>query len=406
MNGASNDDSHDEIFSSFLRLQSVPQSVGRFSHIEELELIRVDASLPLEIELLSNLRLLRIVESPSLLNSKEFCKFDLKKLERLELHSCFQDNAALPQEIWTLENLKSLCFYALQDTVPLLPDVIGGLVSLESLEISNPKLTSLSSNIGKLRQLKRLRLSCHQLQHLPAEIGSLCHLEVLEFAMCSHLRVAEFLSEAVALQSSLKVIHITHNMQLRNSISSPFQQTAQLAKICQFLEYCENLEVVDLKGNEISNLDGFEALARPRSVGRSRSRLRLINFTENPIIYHSLSEEDKIRLLQLLQVHPRLGSVGGFASVIDKVVDAIVLRSWASPHVDHWLQINRVGRCLITSTDRSSLALSVWPTVFARANHVFSKYRAKKRTANAIFFLIRNNPELLVSLGKTTSRWP
>jgi Leucine-rich repeat (LRR) protein len=331
MNAILNESDDGMPLSSSLRLlSSVPQSIGRFSHIEELELIAVGASLPLEIGNLRNLKLLRIIECPTLLNSNEFCKFELTKLERLELHCCFQDNPifSLPRYIWKLNNLRSLFIYALQDTIPSLPDATGDLVNLESLEIYNPKLSSISSNIGKLKHLKRLRLSCPKLQHLPSEIGNLHRLEVADFEMCSNLRATDFLSEATALQSSLKVIRITHNLQLRNSSSAPFQQTAYLAKLCQFLAKCKELEVVDLKGNEISNLDGFEALTRSR-LGTT-SRLRLINFTENPIIYHSLSEEDKDRLLQLLRVHPGLGSFGGDGKAIDKVVDAIILRSWAS----------------------------------------------------------------------------
>jgi Leucine-rich repeat (LRR) protein len=388
-------------FSSSLRLESsVPQSIGRFSHIEELELVAVGDSLPLEIGHLRNLKLLRIVESPTLLDSNEFCKFELTKLERLELQCCFQEHRifSLPRYIWNLNNLRSLFIYAVEDAIPSLPDATGGLVNLESLEIYNPKLSSISSNIGKLKHLKRLRL-CPKLQHLPSEIGNLHRLEVADFEKCSNLRATDFLFEASALQSSLKVIRITHNQQLRHSSSAPFQQTAHLAKLCQFLAKCKELEVVDLKGNEISNLDGFEALTTSR-LGTT-SRLRIINFSENPIIYHSLSEDDKDRLMQLLRVHPGLGSFGGDGKTIDKVVDAIILRSWAFPHADHWQQINRVGRSLIMNPDHSSIALSIWPTVFARANHVFSKYRAKKRTANAIFYLLRNNPELLVSLGKT-----
>ena len=242
-----------------------------------------------------------------------------------------------------------------------------------------------------------LRLSCARLQELPTEVGKLSGLEVLNLDMCSQLNIVDFLSAADGLESSLKVLRVTHNVQLRSNSTQPFQQTARIAQLCQFSKKCKNIQVIDLKGNEVGDLDGFQSLMAPEL--QATSRLRLINLKENPIIYHSLPEEDQTRLAEMLRVHPSLGSFGGDQTTIDKVVDAIVLRSWACPKTNHLIEANRAGRCLVMHQGQPSVGLSVWPIVLARANHVFSKYRAKKRSANAVYFLLRNNPELLGSLG-------
>ncbi|CAJ1952791.1 unnamed protein product [Cylindrotheca closterium] len=392
---------------SFLRLQShVPASIGSTSSdIEELELTVMRESLPPEIGNLTILKTLRIVESPIVLRSQELSKLKCKDIESLEIRCLFEESklVSLPIQIWDFHCLQSLTINSPHGSMQCLPMEIERLTNLEELDVCNHELRLVPVSLSKLTKLRSLRLSATRLQQLPAEIGKLSNLEVLDLDMCSQLSVVDFLATATGLENSLKVIRVTHNVQLRSSSTQPFQQTARLAQLCQFVKKCKGIEVIDLKGNEIGNLEGFQSLLS--SELQSTSRLRLISLKENPIIYHSLEEEDQARLAQLLRVHRSLGSFGGGQTIegdrtiVDKVVDAIVLRSWACPETNHWIELNRTGRCLVMNQGQPTIALSVWPVVLARANHVFSKYRAKKRSANAIYFLLRNNPELLGSLG-------
>lgn len=374
----------------------------------ELHLKEITASgaLAFDIERLRNLRVLKIEDSPAIFQSNIFSKFDLStSLETLDLRFCKQSNTDFQflTRIWKLTTLRTLCLFGISWENSMLPDEIGNLVNLESLQVAqSTNLKELTAHIGRLTKLRHLSISmCPNLENLPAEVGNLNLLQTLDLDMCSRLNLTKFFSQesATGLADSLRVVRVTHNLQLNQS-SSPFQQTASLAKLCQFLAKCRHLVALDLKGNEIGNFDGFMALADPNL--QTTSKLRVINFTENPIIYHSLQNEDTYRLIQLLTIHHGLGSFGGDEKNIDKVVDAIVLRHWTkNPRASHLQDINRVGRPLIMKNHQSryTTPLSLWPKVFARASCVYSKYRAKKRTANAIYYLLRNNPELIGGIG-------
>jgi hypothetical protein len=298
-------------------------------------------------------------------------------------------------DLWTVEELH---LRNINDIFP--EELFEHLKNLKMLKIQSFTWKSISPKIGSLTNLRHLHsYNCPNLESLPFEIGNLTQLLTLDLDMCFRLRIVDCLTAIRGPQQSLQSIRITHNASLMSRHPQPFQQTAHLAQVCHFVSQCTNLKVLDLKGNEIGNLDGFQALTNPHL--QTTSQLRLINFTENPIIYHSLQEDDIQVLTKLLTIHPGLGSFGGQVDNIDKVVDAIILRHWSSnPSTNHLQEINRAGRSLVLNHNRSFIPLGLWPIVFSRANHIFSKFRARKRTASSIFYLLRNNQELIRGLER------
>lgn len=48
--------------------------------------------------------------------------------------------------------------------------------------------------------------------------------------------------------------------------------------------------------------------------------------------------------------------------------------------------------------------ISLWPVILGRTNTLFSKYRAKRRIAGSIYYLIRENQDLIHYLSSTTVR--
>lgn len=83
----------------------------------------------------------------------------------------------LPQEIGNLVNLKSLDIQS--TSLTKLPQEIGKLINLELLDLKNNNLNELPKEIGKLVKLKHLFLWGNNLTALPKEIGNLVHLEWL-----------------------------------------------------------------------------------------------------------------------------------------------------------------------------------------------------------------------------------
>lgn len=60
-----------------------------------------------------------------------------------------------------------------------LPECITRMTDLETLRVSNNKLTEIPPSIGKLRELKTLCLDGNDIEAVPEELSRLCNLETL-----------------------------------------------------------------------------------------------------------------------------------------------------------------------------------------------------------------------------------
>jgi Leucine-rich repeat (LRR) protein len=83
----------------------------------------------------------------------------------------------LPKEISTLTNLQSLNLS--WNSLTVLPKEISTLTNLQSLDLSWNSLTVLPKEIGTLTNLQSLDLSWNSLTVLPKEIGTLTNLQLL-----------------------------------------------------------------------------------------------------------------------------------------------------------------------------------------------------------------------------------
>ncbi|CAF2133177.1 plant intracellular Ras-group-related LRR protein 4 [Brassica rapa] len=84
----------------------------------------------------------------------------------------------LPNTIGKLSSLTKLNLHS--NRITHLPESIGELLNLVYLNLSSNQLSSLPSSFSKLSQLEELDLSCNNLPILPESIGSLANLKKLD----------------------------------------------------------------------------------------------------------------------------------------------------------------------------------------------------------------------------------
>ncbi|XP_061621395.1 leucine-rich repeat-containing protein 28 [Phyllopteryx taeniolatus] len=105
-----------------------------------------------------------------------------------------------------LPNLIEL--YLHSNNIVIIPEAIGNLARLQSLDLSSNALLLLCPEVGRLRSLRHLRLSNNQLKSLPPEIGDLQFLETLDVSVNQLVSLPNRLHRC----SSLQYLSADHNL--------------------------------------------------------------------------------------------------------------------------------------------------------------------------------------------------
>ncbi|KAG9266988.1 leucine-rich repeat-containing protein 28 [Astyanax mexicanus] len=121
----------------------------------------------------------------------------LQFLERLYMKR--NSLTTLPENLaQKLPNLIEL--YLHSNNIAIIPQAIGNLVKLQSLDLSDNALQVICPEIGRLRSLRHLRLANNQLKFLPQELGDLKELETLDVSMNLLRTLPERLAQCLSLQ--------------------------------------------------------------------------------------------------------------------------------------------------------------------------------------------------------------
>ncbi|XP_008283099.1 leucine-rich repeat-containing protein 28 [Stegastes partitus] len=140
-----------------------------------------------------------------------------------------------------LPNLIEL--YLHSNNIVIIPEAIGNLARLQSLDLSNNALQLLCPEIGRLRSLRHLRLSNNQLKCLPPEIGDLQDLETLDVSMNQLMSLPDRLHRCLSLQN----LTVDHNL---------------LSHVPRHLCWLHRLNQLSMAANRLTFL--------PLDLGRSR----------------------------------------------------------------------------------------------------------------------------------------
>ena len=192
-------------------------------------------------------------------------------LENTELHE-------LPDVIGTLSGLSAggcLGLWLGSNELTKLPNSIGNLVALRSLDVDNNKLTALPNSIGNLVCLESLYANHNRLAQLPATIGklrTLRELRVSDNQLCDEDALPVELGSGLA--KCLKSLWLA-----RNGLGALPPAVCGL-KALEELDICGNAELCELPMDfdalgrlETLDLAGNEALIwPPSSVWKEASR--------------------------------------------------------------------------------------------------------------------------------------
>ncbi|MGA7178512.1 MAG: leucine-rich repeat domain-containing protein [Thiobacillaceae bacterium] len=245
---------------------------------------------------------------------------ELADLKQLSLN-CKLD--IVPEAIGQLTQLQTLDVSGNQLTA--LPEAIGQLTQLQTLDVSGNQLTALPATIGQLTQLQTLYVSGNRLTALPATIGQLTQLQTLDVSG----NQLTALPEAIGQLTQLQTLYVLGNRltalpatigqltQLESLDVSRNQLTALPATIGQLTQ----LQKLDVSENQLTALpEAIGQLTQLQKLYVARNQLTalpenmglLVSLLELDLAKNRLKDlPESIRVLPLrelwLQSNPALG---------------------------------------------------------------------------------------------------
>lgn len=159
-----------------------------------------------------------------------------------------------------------------------LPEELGEMAELTSVEVGNNRLKSLPDSIGKLHSLLWLSAFNNRLQLLPESIGTLRSLRML-FLRDNRI---DFLPASIGLLGRLEYLQLN-----RNQLTSLPRSVGKLTKL-QFLELADNrltsvpIEIGKLRALKRLNLQNNRLIRLPRSL-LSLSSSCVVDVRGNPL---------------------------------------------------------------------------------------------------------------------------
>jgi leucine-rich repeat protein SHOC2 len=197
----------------------------------------------------------------------------------------------LPESIGQLTNLESLEIR--HNRLISLPESIGLLTNLDSLELWNNRLISLPESIGRLTNLTLLDLQHNQLTTLPESIGQLTSLNYIELGN----------NQLTSLPDSFKNLTNLQSLQLSDN---------QFKSVPESIGKLTNLKWLDLDGNQLTNLPEFLG----EFLNLKHLKLQNNHLTTLPVWFTKLEKLERLELsnnpltdLSILQSLPDLKEV-------------------------------------------------------------------------------------------------
>ena len=178
-----------------------------------------------------------------------------------------------------------------------LPESLGQLTQLQTLNLSSNQLTTLPESLSQLTQLQSLNLSGNQLAALPESLGQLTQLQSLDLSSNQLTALPESLGQFTQLQS----LNLSGN---------------QLGALPESLGRLTQLRSLTLSSNQLTAL--------PESLGRL-TQLETLNLSENQLtgLPESLGQ---LTLLKSLVLGPN--PLGDIPAAVSRLKSLRELRLW------------------------------------------------------------------------------
>jgi Leucine-rich repeat (LRR) protein len=177
-----------------------------------------------------------------------------------------------------------------------LPESLGQLTRLQTMDLSGNQLTELPESLGQLMQLQTLYLSRNQLTVLPDWLGQLTELQELDLSRNQLAELPESLGQLTQLWalklSNNRLTVLPESLDQLTQLQTLLLAGNQLKELPESLGHFKQLQLLDLSNNRLTEL--------PESVGRL-TQLRVLSLYVNRLteLPDELGKLTQLRALRL-----------------------------------------------------------------------------------------------------------
>ena len=217
---------------------------------------------------------------------------DLMSLKSLNLS--FSQVSSLPESIGNLSSLQNLDLSSTR--ISSLPETIGNLTSLQSLSLSLTKISSLPESIGNLTSLQSLSLSLTKISSLSESIGNLPSLQILDLSYTQIRSLPESIGNLPSLQSlnlsNTKISFLPKSIWNLTSLQGLSLRYTQIRFLPESIGKLTSLQSLNLSATQISSL--------PENIGNLTSLQNLdLSSTKISSLPESIGNLTRLQSLDL-----------------------------------------------------------------------------------------------------------
>jgi Leucine-rich repeat (LRR) protein len=182
----------------------------------------------------------------------------------------------LPESLGQLSQLRSLNLSSNQ--LQALPDSLDQLTQLQSLNLSSNQFATLPDSLSQLSQLQLLNLSSNQFATLPDSLGQLSQLQSLTLSSNQFAKLPDSLYQLTQLQllnlSSNQLRALPDSLGQLTQLQSLILSRNRLKTLPDSLGQLTQLRELDLSNNQLTTLPAWlSQLKKLQSLTLSRNRL-------------------------------------------------------------------------------------------------------------------------------------
>jgi small GTP-binding protein len=177
---------------------------------------------------------------------------------------------ALPESLGQLKQLQSLNLS--DDQLTALPESLGQFTQLQSLNLTGNRLTALPESLGQLTQLQELYLGDNQLTALPESLGQLTQLQSLNLSRNRLTALPESLGQLTQMQELYlgdnQLTALPESLGQLTQLQELYVHNNRLTVLPEGLAQLTQLRILDLRNNHLT--------AMSESIGQLTRLQRLI----------------------------------------------------------------------------------------------------------------------------------